>query len=105
MIPVIFLAYRKRGLTLALIELGAALSLYSAYTMMAWRAPGLEDLKTAALTYSPAPYFWVFLIGAAITYEWERVRTVFIGKAAYWAALYAALCYADLKLFGNIVID
>jgi peptidoglycan/LPS O-acetylase OafA/YrhL len=103
--PVILLAYRRRGLTLALIALGAALSLFAASTMMAWRATDLEALKTAALTYSPAPYFWVFLIGAAITYEWERVRSVFIGKAAYWAALYAALCYADLKVFGNIVID
>ncbi len=103
--PVVFLAFRRRGLTLVLIAVGAALSLYGARTMMTWRATDLQALKTAALTYSPAPYFWVFLIGAAITYEWERVRAVFVGKAGYWAALYAALCYADLKLFGNIVID
>ena len=103
--PVVFLAFRRRGLTLVLIAVGAALSLYGARTMMTWRATDLQALKTAALTYSPAPYVWVFLIGAAITYEWERVRAVFVGKAVYWAPLYAALCYADLKLFGNIVID
>jgi peptidoglycan/LPS O-acetylase OafA/YrhL len=102
---VVFLAHRRRGLTLVFLALGAALSLYGAHMMMAWRTTDLEALKTAALTYSPAPYFWVFLIGAVMAYELERVRKVFIGKAAYWTALYAALCYADLKLFGNIVID
>jgi peptidoglycan/LPS O-acetylase OafA/YrhL len=105
LVPVVFAVYNRRRLTWAIIACATLLSLMSVWFLMDWRTTASDALATAVLLYSPAPYFWVFLIGAAIAYSWTSLRQAFVNKALLWAAAYGFLCWADNTYFGNLGID
>lgn len=105
LLPVVFVVSNRRQATWAVVVCATLLSLFSAWVLRDWRATAPHQLATTVLNFSPAPYFWIFLIGVAIAYGWASLRQFFINKAHYWAAAYAILCWTDNAYFGNLGID
>jgi len=105
LVPLVFVAYDRRRLTWVVIACAAVLSLTSVWFLTDWRTSAPDALLTAVLLYSPAPYFWVFLIGAGIAYGWTRLQRAFVNKAPVWGVVYGFLCWADNTYFANIGVD
>lgn len=58
--------------------------------------------STGMLASSPAPYFWIFLCGAAVALYWEKVRHMFEGQVIWWSAFYLIGAAFDHYITGNI---
>jgi peptidoglycan/LPS O-acetylase OafA/YrhL len=66
-------------------------------------APNINS--TTTLFCSPAPFFWIFLLGAMAAVHWGQIRHLFEGKFVWWAAAYVALTWADTRYFGHETLD
>ena len=86
-------------LTFAVASLAFASLLSSRMTT----APG--DNWTSILFCSPAPYFWIFLLGASASVCWDKIKGAFEGKFLIWLGAYLALTFVDLYGFGIETID
>ncbi|WP_083265753.1 MULTISPECIES: acyltransferase family protein [Pseudomonadaceae] len=40
--------------------------------------------STGLIHSSPLPYFWLFLTGATVAIYWQRLKVIFVGRAAWW---------------------
>jgi peptidoglycan/LPS O-acetylase OafA/YrhL len=105
LLPIVLVVSNRKQATWSILICAAILSLLSAWILRDWRASAPHHLTTIVLNYSPAPYFWIFLIGVAIAYGWALLREFFVNKAHYWIAAYGILCWADNAYFGNLQID
>jgi peptidoglycan/LPS O-acetylase OafA/YrhL len=100
LVPIVFAgAIRRRGLVWLALIACAAISLRVAWINKAWMTEFPSHNTTGVLQCSPAPYFWMFLIGAAMSYYWERVRGWVEGRVWVWLGAYVALSALDLTLF------
>src|SRR3954451_7475999 len=67
-------AIRRRGLVWLALVVCAAGSLWAAWVNKAWQLEFPSYNTTGMLSGSPVPYFWIFLVGAVLSYYWENVR-------------------------------
>ena len=107
LVPLVFgAAIRKRRWLLnAAIALGAAGSLWAS-TIMAHAvkvAPNATD--TVLLAYGPLPYFWIFLLGAAVSLNWDRLRFLFEDQVFAWLCGYLLLAVICIYGFGGPMVD
>jgi peptidoglycan/LPS O-acetylase OafA/YrhL len=107
LVPLVFCgAVRKRRwLMNTIIALSAAGSLWAA-TIMAHQiriAPNASE--TFLLTYGPLPYFWIFLLGAAVSLNWDRVRFWFEDQVFAWLSGYLLLSMICVYGFHGAQID
>src|SRR3954447_4391329 len=75
LVPIVFAGVLcRRGLVWLALLIFAAASLWAAWINKAWMAAFPSHNTTGVLQCSPAPYFWIFLIGATLAYYWDQVR-------------------------------
>ncbi len=60
---------------------------------------------TTIMFCSPAPHFWMFMLGAMAAVHWDQIRRVFEGNLLWWAAAYLGLTLADIRYFGHETLD
>jgi peptidoglycan/LPS O-acetylase OafA/YrhL len=106
LVPLVFAGVlRRRGLVWLALIVCAMVSLWAAWINKAWLIEAPSDNTTGILQCSPAPYFWIFLIGAAMSYYWETVRGWIEGRAWAWFIAYFVLSQVDTALFGAMGLN
>jgi peptidoglycan/LPS O-acetylase OafA/YrhL len=102
LVPIVFAGVlRRRGLVWLAPLIFAAASLWAAWINKAWMAAFPSHNTTGVLQCSPAPYFWIFLIGATLAYSWDQARRFVEGRVWPWLAAYIALSVLDFLLFNQ----
>lgn len=59
------------------------------------------SFATKLLRITIAQFLWMFVLGVAIQKNFERLRPILVGKAAYWFAAYALVAFAARPLGFN----
>ena len=83
--------------------------LFCASVVVAYIAgPLLRDhgeLNTTGMLHSsPAPYFWLFLAGGAVSFYWTRLEPLFQGKAVWWFLAFGLATAINWQLAGSVAL-
>lgn len=102
--PIIFAAiWRKFKVAWLVMALFAAASIWFAFELTAMLDAGVRGNVIGFMRNQPAAFLWVFLLGAALSIHWERVRVLFVNKVLWWFAAYIALMIVDMYTFRGAV--
>lgn len=107
LVPLIFCrpVRTRRWLLNALMALAAAGSLWASTIMAHALKVAPKEMGTALLAYGPLPYFWIFLLGAAVYLNWDRLRFLFEERFFAWLSAYLALAMISTFGFGGPLVD
>ncbi|MEQ8176718.1 MAG: acyltransferase [Amphiplicatus sp.] len=106
LVPIVFLPlWRKLKITWIVVIAFALASLWFAYEVADALRNGVRGNALGFMRNQPAPYFWIFLIGASAALFWDRIKGFFIGKFVWWLAAHAALTLVNIYAFNTPVID
>jgi peptidoglycan/LPS O-acetylase OafA/YrhL len=104
--PIIFGRYlERRGLVPIAIAVAFAASIVASGLLGEWQRAFPNFNTTGYLSSGPAPFFWIFLIGAAASYWWASISGFFVDMAARWAIFYAIFCLSEGLIIGLPQID
>ncbi|MGY4333185.1 peptidoglycan/LPS O-acetylase OafA/YrhL [Bradyrhizobium sp. LB7.2] len=73
--------------------------------LLANKPGGFWGAVASVLFCGPLPFFWMFLLGAAASLQWDRIKRTFEGKVLIWLAAYLALTLPDVYFSGSATID
>jgi len=105
LVPIAFAGViRKRNLVWLSIATLATVSLTLALLANRWAIESPNGIG-GKLRSSPAALFWVFLVGATMSFYWKGIRKYVEGQAWKWLLAYVALSQLDYYLFHQQVLD
>jgi peptidoglycan/LPS O-acetylase OafA/YrhL len=107
LVPIVFcnpIRSRPR-LQNAIIALAAAGSFVASALMTHAVKADPNAISTMLLVYGPLPYFWTFLLGAAISVNWARLHALFEDRVFVWLSGYFAIFVFGIYAFGGVTLD
>jgi len=105
LVPIVF---APRLVQHRLVGIVVAASFLASVVLAYYAAPALHGRGTPAmglLHATAAPYFWIFLAGAAAALYWRSISRFFDGRVLWWLLAYAAICEADWLIKGTMMFQ